>query len=33
MRVLVTALFVVSGLVALAYEIVWVRARGLVVGN
>jgi spermidine synthase len=33
MRILVTLLFVVSGLVALAYEVVWVRALGLVVGN
>jgi len=29
----VTALFFLSGLVALAYEVVWVRALGLVVGN
>lgn len=28
-----TALFFVSGMVALAYEVVWVRALGLVVGN
>lgn len=33
MRTLVTALFVVSGLVGLAYEVVWVRALGLLVGN
>ncbi|HPC82590.1 MAG TPA: fused MFS/spermidine synthase [Thermoanaerobaculaceae bacterium] len=33
MAALVTVLFVVSGLVALAYEVVWVRALGLVVGN
>jgi len=33
MAALVTALFFTSGLVALAYEIVWVRALGLVVGN
>ncbi len=33
MAALVTVLFFVSGLVALAYEIVWVRALGLVVGN
>jgi spermidine synthase len=30
---LVTVLFFVSGMVALAYEVVWVRALGLVVGN
>jgi spermidine synthase len=30
---LVTLLFFVSGMVALAYEVVWVRALGLVVGN
>jgi spermidine synthase len=30
---LVTALFFLSGMVALAYEVVWVRALGLVVGN
>jgi spermidine synthase len=29
----VTALFFLSGMVALAYEVVWVRALGLVVGN
>ena len=33
MATLVTVLFVVSGMVALAYEVVWVRALGLVVGN
>ncbi|MGV8041823.1 MAG: fused MFS/spermidine synthase [Thermoanaerobaculaceae bacterium] len=33
MAALVTVLFVVSGLAALAYEVVWVRALGLVVGN
>jgi spermidine synthase len=33
MATLVTALFFVSGMVALAYEVVWVRALGLVVGN
>ncbi|HVN75867.1 MAG TPA: fused MFS/spermidine synthase [Thermoanaerobaculaceae bacterium] len=33
MAALVTVLFVVSGMVALAYEVVWVRALGLVVGN
>ena len=33
MATLVTGLFFISGLVALAYEIVWVRALGLVVGN
>ncbi len=33
MATVVTALFVVSGLVSLAYEVVWVRALGLVVGN
>jgi spermidine synthase len=32
MAAFVTALFFVSGLVALAYEVVWVRALGLVVG-
>jgi spermidine synthase len=32
MAVFVTVLFFVSGLVALAYEVVWVRALGLVVG-
>jgi len=33
MAALVTVLFFVSGMVALAYEVVWVRALGLVVGN
>ncbi|MGD1146834.1 MAG: fused MFS/spermidine synthase [Thermoanaerobaculaceae bacterium] len=33
MAVLVTVLFFASGMVALAYEVVWVRALGLVVGN
>ena len=33
MAALVTILFIVSGLAALAYEVVWVRALGLVVGN
>ena len=33
MATLVTALFFVSGVVALAYEVVWVRALGLLVGN
>jgi spermidine synthase len=33
MAALVTLLFFVSGMVALAYEVVWVRALGLVVGN
>lgn len=33
MAALVTLLFVVSGLAALAYQVVWVRALGLVVGN
>ncbi|MCU0292759.1 MAG: fused MFS/spermidine synthase [Thermoanaerobaculaceae bacterium] len=33
MAALVTVLFVVSGLAALAYQVVWVRALGLVVGN
>lgn len=33
MAALVTVLFIVSGLAALAYEVVWVRALGLVVGN
>lgn len=33
MAPLVTALFFASGMVALAYEVVWVRALGLVVGN
>lgn len=33
MAVLVTLLFVASGLAALAYEIVWVRSLGLVVGH
>ena len=33
MPALVTALFFASGMVALAYEVVWVRALGLVVGN
>ena len=33
MATLVTALFFVSGMVALAFEVVWVRALGLVVGN
>ena len=33
MAKVVTALFFLSGMVALAYEVVWVRALGLVVGN
>ncbi len=33
MAALVTILFFVSGMVALAYEVVWVRSLGLVVGN
>jgi spermidine synthase len=33
MAALVTLLFFLSGMVALAYEVVWVRALGLVVGN
>jgi spermidine synthase len=33
MAAVVTALFFLSGMVALAYEVVWVRALGLVVGN
>lgn len=33
MATLLTALFFLSGMVALAYEVVWVRALGLVVGN
>jgi spermidine synthase len=33
MAALVTVLFFASGMVALAYEVVWVRALGLVVGN
>ncbi len=33
MAALVTVLFFLSGMVALAYEVVWVRALGLVVGN
>ncbi|TAM51093.1 MAG: methyltransferase domain-containing protein [Acidobacteria bacterium] len=33
MAALVTVLFFISGVVALAYEVVWVRALGLVVGN
>lgn len=33
MAALVTLLFFVSGFAALAYEVVWVRALGLVVGN
>jgi spermidine synthase len=33
MATLVTVLFFASGMVALAYEVVWVRALGLVVGN
>jgi hypothetical protein len=33
MATVVTALFFLSGMVALAYEVVWVRALGLVVGN
>jgi spermidine synthase len=33
MAALLSALFFLSGLVALAYEVVWVRALGLVVGN
>ncbi|HLE60816.1 MAG TPA: hypothetical protein VI700_04705, partial [Thermoanaerobaculaceae bacterium] len=33
MAPVVTALFFLSGMVALAYEVVWVRALGLVVGN
>jgi spermidine synthase len=33
MATVVTALFFVSGMVALAYEVVWVRALGLLVGN
>ena len=33
MAALVAALFFLSGMVALAYEVVWVRALGLVVGN
>lgn len=33
MATLLTVLFFVSGAVALAYEVVWVRALGLVVGN
>jgi spermidine synthase len=31
--ILLTGLFFVSGAIALAYEVVWVRALGLVVGN
>lgn len=33
MAALVTLLFVISGLASLAYQVVWVRALGLVVGN
>ena len=33
MAALVTALFFLSGMVALAYEVVWTRALGLAVGN
>lgn len=33
MATVVAALFFLSGMVALAYEVVWVRALGLVVGN
>jgi spermidine synthase len=33
MAALVTGLFFASGVVAVAYEVVWVRALGLVVGN